>query len=55
MHGAATLDQLTLAVYDDVPQERHAWAKLTLEAHLIKLARDGRAVEHAGSWRLSGI
>jgi glyoxylase-like metal-dependent hydrolase (beta-lactamase superfamily II) len=55
MHGAATLDQLTPAVYDDVPQERHAWAKLTLEAHLIKLARDGRVIEYAGSWRLSGV
>ncbi|MGO9991728.1 MAG: MBL fold metallo-hydrolase [Steroidobacteraceae bacterium] len=55
MHGAATLDQLTPAVYDDVPQERHAWAKLTLEAHLIKLARDGRVIESAGSWRLSGV
>jgi glyoxylase-like metal-dependent hydrolase (beta-lactamase superfamily II) len=55
MHGAATLDQLTPAVYNDVPQERHAWAKLTLEAHLIKLARDGRVIEYAGSWRLSGV
>ncbi len=55
MHGAATLDQLTPAVYDDVPQERHAWARLTLEAHLIKLARDGRVIESAGSWRLSGV
>ncbi len=29
-------------VYDDVPADRHQWARLTLEAHLIKLARDGR-------------
>ena len=55
MRGAATLDQLTPAVYDDVPPERHAWAKLTLEAHLIKLARDGRVIEYEGSWRLSGV
>jgi glyoxylase-like metal-dependent hydrolase (beta-lactamase superfamily II) len=53
--GAATLDQLTPAVYDDVPPERHEWAKLTLEAHLIKLVRDGRVVEREGSWRLSGV
>jgi glyoxylase-like metal-dependent hydrolase (beta-lactamase superfamily II) len=49
--GAATLDQLTPTVYDDVPAERHTWAKLTLEAHLIKLARDGRVIEHEGTWR----
>ena len=51
--GPATLDQLTPAVYDDVSPERHSWAKLTLEAHLIKLQRDGHAVLHGGSWRIS--
>jgi glyoxylase-like metal-dependent hydrolase (beta-lactamase superfamily II) len=51
--GATTLEGLTPAVYDDVPPERHPWAKLTLEAHLIKLVRDGRVVEHAGSWRIT--
>jgi glyoxylase-like metal-dependent hydrolase (beta-lactamase superfamily II) len=50
--GAATLDRLTPAVYDDVPTERHSWAKLTLEAHLIKLVRDGRVIEEKGIWRL---
>jgi glyoxylase-like metal-dependent hydrolase (beta-lactamase superfamily II) len=50
--GAATLDGLTTAVYDDVPQERHPWAKLTLQAHLIKLARDGRVVDSEGIWRI---
>jgi glyoxylase-like metal-dependent hydrolase (beta-lactamase superfamily II) len=49
--AAATLDELTLVVYDDVPAERHRWARLTLEAHLIKLARDGRAAECDGFWR----
>jgi hypothetical protein len=44
---------LTPAVYDDVPAERHAWAKLTLEAHLIKLVRDGRLDRHDGVWRIS--
>jgi len=48
----ATLERLTAAVYDDVPVERHAWARLTLEAHLIKLAREGRVSEHAGTWRV---
>jgi len=47
---AATLGTLVPKVYDDVPSERHEWAKLTLQAHLIKLAREGRVVEHAGVW-----
>ncbi len=33
--------------------ERHRWARLTLEAHLIKLAREGRVGEHDGVWRTS--
>jgi glyoxylase-like metal-dependent hydrolase (beta-lactamase superfamily II) len=49
--GAATLDDLTPAVYDDVSAERHPWARLTLEAHLIKLAREGRAAQSGGTWR----
>lgn len=48
----ATVAELTAAVYDDVPVERHHWARLTLEAHLHKLARDGKAVESDGRWRL---
>jgi hypothetical protein len=51
--GEATLDELTPAVYDDVALERHRWARLTLEAHLIKLARESRARERNGVWRLS--
>jgi glyoxylase-like metal-dependent hydrolase (beta-lactamase superfamily II) len=50
--SAATLDELTAVVYDDVAVERHRWARLTLEAHLIKLAREGRAGESDGLWRL---
>src|SRR5450432_2177053 len=52
--AAATLDELTRAVYDDVAVERHRWARLTLEAHLIKLAREGRASEGDGRWRPAG-
>jgi glyoxylase-like metal-dependent hydrolase (beta-lactamase superfamily II) len=51
--AAATLDELTPVVYDDVAVERHAWARLTLEAHLIKLAREHRALERDGVWRLT--
>jgi glyoxylase-like metal-dependent hydrolase (beta-lactamase superfamily II) len=49
--SAATLDELTKGVYDDVAVERHRWARLTLEAHLIKLAQEGRAGENDGLWR----
>jgi glyoxylase-like metal-dependent hydrolase (beta-lactamase superfamily II) len=51
--GAASLDELTPAVYDDVPTERHRWARLTLEAHLIKLAREGLVSGVDGIWRAS--
>jgi glyoxylase-like metal-dependent hydrolase (beta-lactamase superfamily II) len=47
----ATLATLTPLVYDDVPADRHQWARLTLEAHLIKLEREGRVAQHAGHWR----
>jgi glyoxylase-like metal-dependent hydrolase (beta-lactamase superfamily II) len=47
----ATIAALTPLVYDDVPADRHAWARLTLEAHLIKLLREGRVVEQGGNWR----
>jgi glyoxylase-like metal-dependent hydrolase (beta-lactamase superfamily II) len=49
---AAGIEELTAVVYDDVPVERHRWARLTLEAHLIKLGREGRAAERDGLWRL---
>ena len=49
--GPQTLERLTPVVYNDVPAERHAWARLTLEAHLIKLERDGRAVRDGFLWR----
>jgi glyoxylase-like metal-dependent hydrolase (beta-lactamase superfamily II) len=48
---AAGIDELTAVVYDDVAVERHRWARLTLEAHLIKLAHEGRAFERDGLWR----
>jgi glyoxylase-like metal-dependent hydrolase (beta-lactamase superfamily II) len=49
--GPATLDALTPAVYDDVSPDRHRWARLTLEAHLIKLAREGRVHAAEGLWQ----
>ncbi len=50
----STLDALVPAVYDDVPAERHGWARLTLQAHLIKLAREAKVREQDGVWRVVG-
>jgi len=50
--GRADIAALTPRVYDDVPAERHSWARLTLEAHLIKLLRDQRVEERGGMWQL---
>jgi glyoxylase-like metal-dependent hydrolase (beta-lactamase superfamily II) len=47
----ASIATLTPLVYDDVPTDRHEWARLTLEAHLIKLKREGRVAEQGGNWR----
>lgn len=49
--GEASLDRLIPKVYDDVPSDRHQWARLTLQAHLIKLAEEGRVSELNGIWR----
>jgi glyoxylase-like metal-dependent hydrolase (beta-lactamase superfamily II) len=49
----ASIDALIPVVYDDVPADRHQWARLTLHAHLIKLAQQGRVSELNGIWRLS--
>jgi glyoxylase-like metal-dependent hydrolase (beta-lactamase superfamily II) len=48
----ASIETLTPVVYDDVAADRHSWARLTLQAHLIKLNRDGRVTEKGGIWRL---
>jgi glyoxylase-like metal-dependent hydrolase (beta-lactamase superfamily II) len=49
----ATLEALTPRVYDDVPSDRHPWARLTLEAHLIKLEIERRVERRAALWQLS--
>src|SRR4051812_40084449 len=40
-----TLDQLVPLAYDDVSEKLHPVARRSLHAHLIKLAREGRARE----------
>jgi glyoxylase-like metal-dependent hydrolase (beta-lactamase superfamily II) len=47
----ATLDALVPLAYDDVPERLHPVARRSLHAHLIKLAREGKAVETAEDWR----
>jgi glyoxylase-like metal-dependent hydrolase (beta-lactamase superfamily II) len=48
----ATLDELVPVVYSDVAPTLHVPARRSLHAHLLKLARDGRAQEADGRWRL---
>jgi glyoxylase-like metal-dependent hydrolase (beta-lactamase superfamily II) len=49
--GPCDLDQLVTVVYADVDPALHPWAKLSMEAHLIKLQREGAAGKTAdGHW-----
>ncbi|MEO8835807.1 MAG: MBL fold metallo-hydrolase, partial [Caldimonas sp.] len=50
--GAATAEELLVAVYADVPAKLHPMALRSLGAHLLKLRDDGRAVEASGRWSL---
>ncbi len=49
---SGTLDELVAVVYDDVGPKLHVPAKRSLQAHLIKLSRDGRVKEEGGRWQL---
>jgi ribonuclease/clavin/mitogillin len=49
--GPSTLAELTAAVYTDTPRPLWPLAERSLRAHLVKLAREGRAREvDAGRW-----
>ncbi len=50
--GAATLEELVPAVYDDVSPKLFPVAVRSLFAHLGKLAAEQRASENAGRWQL---
>jgi glyoxylase-like metal-dependent hydrolase (beta-lactamase superfamily II) len=49
--GEGTLDELVPLAYDDVSERLFPVARRSLHAHLIKLAREGRAIEEAETWR----
>ncbi len=51
--GQAGLDALTPLVYDDVDPSLHPIARHSLLAHLIKLSREGRAVNAEDIWNLT--
>jgi glyoxylase-like metal-dependent hydrolase (beta-lactamase superfamily II) len=52
--GPATLEVLVRHAYDDVPERIHNVAMRSLHAHLLRLERNGRAVNAAGQWRVAG-
>lgn len=49
--GPATLEVLVRHAYDDVPERIHPVAMRSLQAHLLRLEYNGRAVQAAGLWR----
>jgi glyoxylase-like metal-dependent hydrolase (beta-lactamase superfamily II) len=48
----ATIDDLLPLVYDDVSPRIHPVARRSLHAHLLKLKREGRAIEEGDRWAL---
>jgi glyoxylase-like metal-dependent hydrolase (beta-lactamase superfamily II) len=50
--GGGEIDALLPRVYDDVRPELLPIARYSLEAHLIKLEHDGRAMHEQGVWSL---
>jgi glyoxylase-like metal-dependent hydrolase (beta-lactamase superfamily II) len=48
--GCGEIDELLPKVYDDVRAELLPIARYSLEAHLIKLEREGRAAREGGVW-----
>lgn len=51
--GGGTLDEVVKLAYAETPVSLHKMAKLSLEAHLIKLERDGRVARAGESWALT--
>lgn len=51
--GECSVDELVLAVYDDVAEHLIPWAKKTMLAHLIKLERDKRVKNTEEHWKIA--
>lgn len=51
--GRASIDRILPIVYADVAPELHAYARYSLEAHLIKLERDGRVTRRGDEWAMA--
>ena len=52
---SARLDELLVVAYDDVRPELFPLARFSLEAHLIKLAAEGRCERKGDSWRVNAL
>jgi len=48
----ATIDELVVRAYDDVPPQVHPVARRSLHAHLLKLQHEKRVADEGGGWRL---
>jgi glyoxylase-like metal-dependent hydrolase (beta-lactamase superfamily II) len=51
----ASVEELVPTAYDDVAERLYPVASRSLHAHLIKLAREGRASETASGWIPAGV
>jgi glyoxylase-like metal-dependent hydrolase (beta-lactamase superfamily II) len=49
-HSGRSLEELLPEVYADVDPALYPWARYSLEAHLIKLEREGRARRDGSGW-----
>ena len=49
--GAATLEEVLPAVYDDVPKFMHGYARHSLLAHAVKLVEEGRVAQEGERYR----
>jgi glyoxylase-like metal-dependent hydrolase (beta-lactamase superfamily II) len=52
--GDRTAAEIVGRVYADVDQELHPAAELSVRAHLVKLVREGKALERDGLWAPAG-
>jgi hypothetical protein len=52
--AGASSEQLVREVYADTSPLMWPIARLSLEAHLIKLEREGRAARHGDLWSAAG-